>query len=192
MKAPEIRVARIIGTEIIVGTIHRLAPHAFTRDTLFPRSTRIAVVTEKPIIKMNAPHLGVTSIIGTRVVVVAIEFSPALAPALGTRILRGAGILVITGSVVGGKGTAHLGVTRIVGAQVAVVAGELAAADALAQVTVVAISTDVLVVTGGLVEQVETPLNRVTGIVGARVVIVATLLLRGHAFPLAAVVIEGA
>jgi len=80
---------------------------------------------------------------------------------------------IITFSLIGHELTADCGVARVVGADVAVVAGQFSGRYEIPEVTVVTNGADVAIIAESIVKGGDATYCRVTGSGGARVVIVA-------------------
>jgi len=116
--------AGILSARVRVVAFLEGTGHALAHITVVTLSAGIAVVTGGLVVHMDASRLGIAGIVGTGVLIIAInqELMLALAPlaALASR----AGIAVVTVVYVGFELAARQGVAGIVGAGIAVVADQ--------------------------------------------------------------------
>jgi len=95
---------------------------------------------------VNAALILGAPIIGTGVIVVAINLRTSLAPTIGTGVILGTTIAVAARLRVGGVRTASLSIARIVGTRVVVIARQSLSSDTISQMAVVAGSAQVIVI----------------------------------------------
>jgi len=122
---------------------------------------------------VDAPGIRTTAIVGAWVGIIAIEGWTALTSPAGTGISSGAGIGVVAGERVINNGAAIGRCADIIGAKVAVITWEGIPWHAPAVLTLVAHAALILVVTVLQIRRELAAGIRVTGIVGARVAVIA-------------------
>ena len=99
-----------------------------------------------------------TGVVGAKIVVVTGRSLGSLAGPAVTFIGEGAEVAVVTLDFIRGMYAAFVGVTRIVCAEVLVVAAKGPGSDALAGLTGINWSADIVVAAGGAVEGMDAPL----------------------------------
>ena len=123
---------------------------------------------------MNAAAVrDIAGVIGACVAVVAVDRHPRTRladPGVAGRTFGA----VVTGAVIGLELAPRLGVTQVVCAIIVVVAGQLTAADAIAQMAVVAGGAKITVITRGRIEQVGTSQLGVAEVIRADILVVAS------------------
>jgi hypothetical protein len=93
-------IAQIIGADIAVIATRRRSANAYPQRARVIRRAGIAVVAGIDIVHVHAAAGWITGVVSTHVAVVAVERRPAHARATGARIVRRAGIAVVTGKAV--------------------------------------------------------------------------------------------
>jgi len=106
---------------------------------------------------MNTSFDGIADIVCTDVVISTIGGSRPSAPATLTTINGGTGIAVVARLLIGSEGATGLGRTCIISAGVAVAARQFATALALPELADIIGGAEITVVTGSLIEEVQTP-----------------------------------
>lgn len=122
---------------------------------------------------MDAPGRRPAGVLGARVGIVAIEWTPACAHPHHTYIARGAGVPIAAWRRVQQILATELWVTKIVGARIVVATIGCARSRTRPVLTLVAKSADIAVVAGFGVKKDLTAHSGITKAVGTRVVVIA-------------------
>jgi len=168
-----IRSATIIGTRVAVDTLQGIRPDALSIFASVGFSALVVIVATPLDGGILASDGWMTGINGAGIVVIAIQGTARSANPICTSIANRAGIEICACPIGGEKLAANLRIAAIGGADIAVVAVQLPSAGALPQLTLLAHSTGIAIVTWGNIEGMNAPLERCAGIVGAEVIIVA-------------------
>lgn len=166
-------VARIVGAEVAIVTVHAAASTTSPAGAKLIRGTGITIIAGQFIRLVDAPYPGLATVVSAGVPITAYPPRPRLALTGGAGIALCADLAIVARDLVGLEATASFREADIVGTQIAIIAGEAPGADALAQVAVVRGGANIIVVARDLIELVATADGRVTVVCGANVVIVA-------------------
>jgi len=128
--AAEGHVARILSTGITIITIGLRTGGADPEKTSIGIGASIAIITRRIARGMGTAGLFQTSIHGTRIAVVALQFEPRHTESLGTNIPNRTDIIVTAIGLIEHMLTSGHGVTTIIRAEVAIVAVERLPASA--------------------------------------------------------------
>lgn len=153
--APAIRVAGVVGTEIGVIANEFGAGNTGPVGAQVVVCARIAVVTGGGVVDGATTVLCITEVIGTRVVVCAVNGRSRSAPAIVALVILGADVLIITRGTVEDELTTGVDIAGIIGTQVVVIAGQGARRDAFTEMALVPGGAHVLVVARGLIHEVD-------------------------------------
>jgi len=167
-----IGLTRVVSADVAVVTIDGRSGSAGAGRAYIPCGAETSIFAGGRIGNCLAARLEVAGIIGTGVIVVAENGRSRRTPTSGAVVVFRAGILVVTGSCVEGELAPRIGVARVVGTDVLVVAGERAAADTFAKMAVVSGGADVTIVAGSLVHGEEAPCLGVTIVAGTNIVVI--------------------
>ena len=154
--------------------------------------TQVPIGTRHSVEFMDAALGRVAGIVGAEIVIVAKEGGVVHASLVQAVVTAGAGIPVIARDRVGLRQAARVRTAGIIGADVAVIADERLSADTFPGRTGIAKGTDITVTARHTVGLLDTAQGRVTGIVGAEIIVVAREVGVVHANLVQAVITGGA
>jgi hypothetical protein len=140
---------------------------------LVAQGNRVTVTAGRCVVGRHATTGRIAAVVGASVTVVADPGCASNAYTARTGIVGGAGIAIVTGHVVVGRGTSTCRVATIVGAQVTIVAVRRKATYAGPGVAAVARGTSVAVIASARNVDTETTTVQVTTVVGAGITVVA-------------------
>lgn len=160
------RAASVGGTTVAVVTVQRQATGTKAADTRFSESAFVAVVARTDFCGVFAPRGRITTVGGTRIVVVAVEWCSADAVAAQTLVGGGAHVVVIAATCFGGMHTAGSFNTAVGGTGIVVFTNHGASPGADAVVAGVVGGARVIVVTCSALRYVSTPAGRRTTVGG--------------------------
>ena len=143
--ATQVGVTGIVGADIVIDARNRRPTVASTVAAGVAFGAGILVITLCRVVEVDAPFHCITQVVGTGVVVVAIELRCAAALGIGANIIQRADILIITWGRVGRVVAATINVALVVSAGILVVALE-ACAHAFAVLTFVVAGAAVAIV----------------------------------------------
>ena len=193
MEAPRIGVTGLSSAGIaIVGTINFLPRDAFAARAQVVLSTDVGVVTGQIVGRVDAALERITVVVGAELVIVTGENPGGDALPIPTVVPGRAFVVIGAGCGVGSVNAARIRGTRIIGTGVQVVTRQHLIRKALSVLANFVDGTNIVVVARDLVESVEAPGLRVTGIGGADIVVVAPEHRAGHAKSVAALLGQGA
>jgi len=132
------------GVAIIAGDLR--AGHAGCHCALVANGADAAVVTQQAVLSVQTARIRQTGIGGAQVAVVAVDSGSRLALPCGADVTFGAEVAVIARHCVGRVQAAGIGVARVVGTQIAVVAVRLGTGNAGSALALVTDGTDIPVV----------------------------------------------
>jgi len=173
VRATRFRIAGVAGTHIVIAAGHYIAGLADSACTYVLNRAYIPIVARGRIAGMNTAKIRFTTIVSAEVLIIAYNRRPWYAEPPSATVTDGAQIGISTVTAVyrrklaPGKGRA-----RVCCADVVIVAGELARVPTFTQLTVVPGGANIVVVTRGIIKQVDATSRRHTSIIGADVAIV--------------------
>jgi hypothetical protein len=188
--AAYVGVARVVGAQLLIIADHRNSTTTTAVGAEFVGGASIGIIARFVVVKVKATLGEIAKVVGADIVIVTGCRLTTFADSSATGILFGTDAAVIARRTVGCENAARFCGTRIVSARVAIVTGKFARTDALPEVAVVPRSTDIFVVAGRAVEQMDATLNGVTRICGANIVIIAGESLFRHTNATFAVVVN--
>jgi len=165
--------AGIGGAKFLIITIDPGPAATDTPGAKLADGTRITVVAGDRVVHMDAPCPGVARVIRTKILVITIKRSPGLAHTTSTSISYGASVGIVTGSGVVDELATGVRVTTVIGAEVGVFALQVAATNAITEVTMVSRGADVGIITRHAVQQMQASHSGVTTIGGAEIIVIA-------------------
>jgi len=122
---------------------------------------------------MYAPLNGVTGVVGTNIIVVAASFHGSDALTVGTVVINGTGIAVVTIASIGCEGASRSRRTTVVRTRIIVIASQRIATNAQSVIALVFHGTDVAVRAELDIGCIEATNSRITGVVGADIAVIA-------------------
>jgi hypothetical protein len=186
------RQTTVVGTLVVIIAVSRYPTAATAVVARFPRCTGIPVVAAIGGEFMSAAKVRGAGICRTRILVIAVWCPLAEAPSTLALVVQRASVAVFAICTVGTINAARLRLAGIIGAQVPVVTLQPSLAGALAQMTEIPCGANIIVVTGSVVQEMDTPTVGRASIVGADVFVVALQGVAGNAFPPLTLVTESA
>jgi len=186
---PHAGFAGIVGAHVAVIAGIRNKP-CLTSPVLarIPQRTDVTVVAGSTVVGVNTTQQGRTTVVSARILVVAHDGLGSFARARRAAIILGAEVTVVALGLIGNVLAPILLIAGVVGAEISIVTVHTARGNARSQVAVIASGTNVAVITGCVVEVVDTAQRRVTRIAGAHIGIVTSLKIRELALPIFAMV----
>ena len=173
INAPKGGVAGIIGTDIAVDACQRARMRAGPARAYVTRGACVVVGTGQSVVAVPTARRRLAGISSTYVAVVTGGRRARLANTGSAVVPIGAGVSIVTRPHVVREHTPQIGVTRICGADVAVVTGQHTASAADAAAADVIGRTKVTVVARSLVVLMHAAAVLVAGIAGADIAVVA-------------------
>jgi hypothetical protein len=165
--------ARIIGTEVAVIAIDSFWPGADSVIADIPGGASIPIIALNNVGSVLAASFGVTGVIGTRLVVVAVYAAGSRAETSITDITAGAGITIIAWDSIVGMFTSRDGIARIIGAKNTIIAIDSFWPGADTDIADISGSAGVPIVALKDVGSVLASCRRVARIIGTRLIVVA-------------------
>jgi hypothetical protein len=154
---PEDSIAGIIGAAVAIVAVRGGAAHAGPCLAEVLCRTGIAVIAGQVIGHKLAALSEVTAIGSTWVIIVTDKKLAPLALPVLALVKDGADLTVVARVLIGKEGAAGIGAAAIVGATVAIIAGQGTTGNARPEMAMVTGSAHVTVVTGGTIEGVGAP-----------------------------------
>jgi hypothetical protein len=188
----DLGVARVIRAGIGIVTGEDDAAGAGSVQTDRIHGARIPIVARALGIDCCTSQLQVAEILGACVAVIAFEQTATGTESGITMVTHGTKITVIAIGRVGYEAATRLGIARIVGAGIGIIADQFATTDALSQVTVVTGTADTAIIAWGRIQAVDTAGGGVATVGRAHVVVVALGQPSMHTDPSSAVVAHSA
>ena len=167
------RVAGIAGARVRIITIKPPLANAKATRAQIVESARVAIVTFAVVGDVLTAFLGIAGIAGAVVLVVAGHRDLALTLALDTRVCRRAEVLIVAWCAVMGVQTTALRITRIIGADIAIIAVYEPLEKAITATAMIAEGTVVTIVAGLSIGHEGATAVVVAAIVSAAIGIVA-------------------
>jgi hypothetical protein len=171
METALLAITGIISTGHVVVAIRGPPREALPIGADISRGALVAIVTKGIVMLVNATDIGVTRIIRTNILVIAIQ-GDAVALARCANVVSSTGIPIITGQGVIEVQTPCYAVTGIICARVFIVTIEHHAPHAKATVTVIVNGAQLTIITGHRIGFIDTSLGRGAAIVGTQIIIV--------------------
>jgi hypothetical protein len=134
----------------------------------------------------------VADVIRTDITVITDQGGSGNAPSPGAFIHQRAGIAIITTFRIGSEGTPGLRMAGIVGADIAVVTGQRSGRKTLALAALVTGGANIIVITGGVVDNEEAAIQGITRVIGTNVAVTACFGLSSETLPSSTMVINSA